>query len=368
MGNQPNIFKFATSELSQDAFICWLLSYGDVNHSQDEKLNKCAKEFVALLYNLKSSLAQIKPSDVETVEKPERQYCHTDVYFWAVINSKRVPFIIEDKTNTPPHSDQLSKYIEAIIEKDKIKKEDLIRIYYKTGYIFPKDEEEVKKGGYETLDYRKIHDFLQDCENYEIDNLIFESYKEYIKKDFYNHYENHKNLWQKDDYECFKHDFAQLEFMKKLSERCPKNIQYNYVGQERICNGKNRDGTPWTQLYFAEFKLLGEISENLFYRLDDKRKNPKTKKRGYYLSIRQYAEVKGNPEAKQKKLQKLKKYIEIFHKITKGTSLDFSNIRKDNSGHKESEVGTLFFDKDRHKPTAVLEQIGKIHEQFVKEI
>jgi len=365
MSGQPNIFKFATSELSQDAFICWLLSY--VNHPQDEKLNKCAKEFVALLYNLynsKRGLAQIKSGDVEKVENLKRQYCHTDVYFWAVINCKRVPFIIEDKTYTSHHSEQLKKNKEAVIKKDNINEKELVCIYYKTWYIFPEDEKAEKEYGYKIFDYKRIHIFLQ---NYKTDNLIFESYKEYIKE-IYDLCENYKNLWQKDDYECFKYDFAQLEFMKKLSERCPEKAPYNYVGQ--IYNDYNRGGTPWAQLYFAEFKdiLPGKISENLFYRLDNKRKSPETKKTEYYLSIKQYAKVKDNPEAKQKKLERLEKYREIFHKIAKGTSLDFSNVRKDRSGANESEIGALFFDKEKHKPTTVLEQIGKIHEQFAKEI
>jgi hypothetical protein len=30
----PNLFQFATKELSQDAFICWLLAWADENCKQ----------------------------------------------------------------------------------------------------------------------------------------------------------------------------------------------------------------------------------------------------------------------------------------------------------------------------------------------
>ena len=36
---EPNIFDFATSELSQDAFICYLLEFGK-NKYKDRKENK----------------------------------------------------------------------------------------------------------------------------------------------------------------------------------------------------------------------------------------------------------------------------------------------------------------------------------------
>ena len=38
--SRPNLFKFATSELSQDAFICWLLSSASPeNKEEDAKLH-----------------------------------------------------------------------------------------------------------------------------------------------------------------------------------------------------------------------------------------------------------------------------------------------------------------------------------------
>ena len=47
MTKTPNIFDFATSELSQDAFLCWLIAWADSSQIEnDETLNNCACAFV----------------------------------------------------------------------------------------------------------------------------------------------------------------------------------------------------------------------------------------------------------------------------------------------------------------------------------
>ena len=46
----PNIFDFATSELSQDAFLCWLIAWADSSQIvNDNSLNGCASTFVKRL-------------------------------------------------------------------------------------------------------------------------------------------------------------------------------------------------------------------------------------------------------------------------------------------------------------------------------
>ena len=45
--SKQNLFGYATSELSQDAFICWLLSYAiEGGASKDAALHGCAVEFL----------------------------------------------------------------------------------------------------------------------------------------------------------------------------------------------------------------------------------------------------------------------------------------------------------------------------------
>jgi hypothetical protein len=49
---QPNIFSFATSELSQDAFPCWFLSWANKNYvTTDKDLHQCALAFITKIFD-----------------------------------------------------------------------------------------------------------------------------------------------------------------------------------------------------------------------------------------------------------------------------------------------------------------------------
>lgn len=125
---RPNIFDIATKELNQDAFITWLLQFADDKYqSADQLLNKCGKTFITQLIQ-----KQI-PNFNEPITKVEagRQWENIDV--WAEINDKYL-IIIEDKTYTSHHSNQLQRYKENS-EKWCINNnyEKPICIYLKTG-------------------------------------------------------------------------------------------------------------------------------------------------------------------------------------------------------------------------------------------
>ena len=125
---KPNIFDIATKELSQDAFITWLLAFADNDNQQyDKELNLCAKEFVSML--IKKQIPNFN-EPILTVEAG-RQWKNIDV--WAEVNNKYL-IIIEDKTVTSEHSNQLERYKE-IAEKwcSENGYETPICIYLKTG-------------------------------------------------------------------------------------------------------------------------------------------------------------------------------------------------------------------------------------------
>jgi len=49
---KPNLFSYATSELSQDAFICWLLSWGAPEHKKsDFNLYECAISLITSFFD-----------------------------------------------------------------------------------------------------------------------------------------------------------------------------------------------------------------------------------------------------------------------------------------------------------------------------
>ncbi len=89
----------------------------------------------------------------------------------CIVNSI-YPIIIEDKTTTVEHSDQLTRYFEDIKNRaydlDKI-----IRIYFKT--YDQSDYDSIKEQGYEIFNRK---DLLQILNKYEIDNDIFNDFKD----------------------------------------------------------------------------------------------------------------------------------------------------------------------------------------------
>lgn len=128
MKRRPNLFDFATSELSQDAFLAWLLQWADKNYKEiDNSLNACAVSFVQELLEKDISFT------VETV-KSGRQWNNIDV--WALVNNKYF-LVIEDKKGTKEHSNQLNRYAE-------IAKKHYERLDIETKSVYFKMEEQGK--------------------------------------------------------------------------------------------------------------------------------------------------------------------------------------------------------------------------------
>ncbi len=146
--NRPNIFDFATSELSQDAFLCWLLSWAKPqNKPLDPYLHSCAVEFVSALLG-KECLTQ----DVIV----GRQYKNIDVY---VIIDNTYFVIIEDKKGTSEHTDQLKRYATEIEGDEKFGHFRKILVYFK---MEPQgDYNEINQANYEVFNRVKMLNILK---------------------------------------------------------------------------------------------------------------------------------------------------------------------------------------------------------------
>lgn len=125
---RPNIFDIATKELNQDAFITWLLQFADSKQSQtDDLLNTCGKKFVTEL--IKKQYSEFNDPIIKV--KAGRQWENIDV--WAEVNDKYL-IIIEDKTFTSHHSNQLERYKKSATDWCiKNNYENPVCIYLKTG-------------------------------------------------------------------------------------------------------------------------------------------------------------------------------------------------------------------------------------------
>ena len=89
---KPNIFDYATSELSQDAFFAYLMNWADPKYkSTDTNLNKLGEGFVKLLIHTKDKSFS-KVNNINVL----KQWNKIDI---AVEVNNKYFIIIEDKIN-----------------------------------------------------------------------------------------------------------------------------------------------------------------------------------------------------------------------------------------------------------------------------
>jgi len=128
----PNFFRFAKSELSQDAFIMWLLEWANPNPDYikaDSNLHKVAQDFVRLLLFPADSKEDLYISSV--TYKSQDNNIDVLALITDDVHDKKYTIIIEDKTDTTIHDDQLVRYTEDVMNRnDKL---ELHCVYFKTG-------------------------------------------------------------------------------------------------------------------------------------------------------------------------------------------------------------------------------------------
>lgn len=212
---KPNIFDIATKELNQDAFITWLLQFADNKYqSADLKLNNCGKAFVTQL--LQKQISNFN----EQINKVEagRQWENIDV--WAEINDKYL-IIIEDKTYTSQHSNQLARYKESA-EKwcTNNNYEKPICIYLKTGNESQSSLSHIEKQGFSIFSRLDFINLLNQFED--INNNIFTDFYERLTRMEQSNNEFENKLikdWNGNDWQGF------FQFLEKEIEL----VNWNYV-------------------------------------------------------------------------------------------------------------------------------------------
>lgn len=161
-----NIFYYATSELSQDAFICWLCSFA-FDDNTDTVLHNCAKQLLVMF------VPDLSGTDF-TLLKIERQVEHIDILLTLSVDGKCWKIIIEDKVFTREHNNQLMCYRTQIETKfpDCVVK----GVYYKTG--FQSDLSAVDEAKYTSISREQMLSFMAPYVS-QTANQIFLDYFEY---------------------------------------------------------------------------------------------------------------------------------------------------------------------------------------------
>lgn len=168
MNIKNNLFSYATSELSQDAFLCWLFSFAMKDADDEPKLKECAIDF------LRQFDDRINNEPVVWVSQtPQKQYKSIDILL--TVNDK-YKVIIEDKTYTNEHNNQLQRYYDTI--KKDFPDYATIGVFFKTG--FQSDLSTIFESNYLFFGRERIINTLEKYVD-KTSNIILISYYETIK-------------------------------------------------------------------------------------------------------------------------------------------------------------------------------------------
>lgn len=297
-----NLFQYATKELSQDAFLCWSINW--INYP-GHPLCAYGKAMLDLFLGDKK-LQQYY--DVKIC----RQYKKIDVLvLFRDVAGKSYALIIEDKTNTSEHGNQMERYKEELLPAIKNDKDETIKQY---------EDPEILLSYVKTAEYIKADDAI--CRNNEIVKLtrsdILSLIEPYIEKSeiLFDYYTNLKAL--DDAYaetdeaflnynynEALRYSHMQWRYIKEsFSEENEKGIlelpcdMSLPKGLDPIEQGTSF-GTPYTWYWFLEFSRNTKEEERLKfgrylgYRID-------TDDEGTFISLRMYCRYdKADENAKE---------------------------------------------------------------------
>lgn len=326
-----NLFAFATSELSQDAFFCWALDC--LNLDEDSPLYGLGRSFWSLLSGRRNDdLPKIKGVVIR------RQFKHMDVLALVVYSNQKVDaLVIEDKVYTSEHDDQIQKYLTelgnllvSLLKEDGRNKdieEDLKKIvrneytlkecrfncfvaYVKTGFFSDADWATVKrerKLSEEAIPVLAVEeaipvlavsaeDLVKAVDTYVHDSELVSMYSAYLHEEFL----DKANL-----YERALTEGTDLETLLKTTEVVPYYfLRILFDGEtalgighrmweprtggdgSRVINSShNIGGGRWSHIKFwrRPFEWGDETHPYLFWRID-------TDGNGLYLALRYYDE------------------------------------------------------------------------------
>jgi hypothetical protein len=148
---RPNLFRFATSELSQDALLCWLAQWSDPAAAEhDPLLHELGCSFLKLIFEQRGLECPYPISSL----KIKKQHHNIDV---LVIIDDAIAICLEDKAGSVEHSDQLRRYA-AALKADGFSDDRILPVYVQTGE--QSSYRSATDAGYRLIDRRQLIELL----------------------------------------------------------------------------------------------------------------------------------------------------------------------------------------------------------------
>ncbi|MBQ7244627.1 MAG: hypothetical protein IJS52_10575 [Bacilli bacterium] len=161
-----NLFDFATKELSQDAFLRWVLC-----HCEDKDLSKLSCDFIGFLTG--NCLVLQRDDISRVVARPQVEDLDIIIQIYTK-DSKSYLIAIEDKTDSKEHN-QLKRYNQVIAQRYPLVN-CVFRCYYKTEAISKAERDRVIQASWTIVEYSDIVNFWK--QHVYHDNLIVRQYSQ----------------------------------------------------------------------------------------------------------------------------------------------------------------------------------------------
>ena len=288
-----NLFNFATSELSQDAFFCWSLNWLAVKEDTDDPYYKYGKAMLDLFLgdNKKEEYTDVlikkqfvvefrrdeNNNPIDTTSRKKSKGI-IDILALFKFEGKTHALIIEDKTYTSEHSNQIAMYKnnlsptlkksnDAEIEPYKdLPSENIYTAYVKTGLMYNNDFLIKNNGtslvGIENL-ITVISNHTTTCKS-----SIINDYIAYLESIIINYKNIAKNIdaGNYDDtlsYEYGRYYFLDSIFNEIVEEDLKKDLP--------MFADSNNGGDPWTHYTFwnnPKWDTTEKSRPCLFWRVD----------------------------------------------------------------------------------------------------
>lgn len=215
---EPNLFNYATSELSQDAFLLWFLEWSKPENAvYDKMVHETSQKFLRHLIN------QPESYEISAVEC-RKQWNNIDV---LVLVNDSIVLIIEDKVFTKEHGNQIERYRTMVNSCFSEKEMDVRTVYLKTGNeSIHKLHEKTANQGIKIIRRKDMLSFL---DNTGSDNIILRDFVLRLRN-----MERETNAFMNRTFDEWRwNSFAWQGFYMMLEERFLPDAHWDYVSNPK---------------------------------------------------------------------------------------------------------------------------------------
>ena len=340
----PNIFRFAPSELSQDAMFIWLARCAAEG---DAALRRLGNAFVQFL--LKAGYGTVFDTNDSSVPYPGSsvvskfvhgpgKHRNMDVYFAAEMSDgTKVSVVIEDKTHTTDHSGQLRRYRDTV-KNDNIEEDYTKLVYLKTGMPFDDERALVGDQGYSFAGVGDLKVFLTEEPAASCGSDLVQQYQEWI-------IEKHQEMTLAERVWNMAYGPIQDRFLAKLQKRVEDSTD------TKFSKNRNRGGGA-----FSKLTIRHEHSKSwqMFWRIDPARP----------LCLRFYRW--GN---KQDNAVLVKDYKPLFEEAVVQAGLTLATRKRLRPASWEPTIGGINWPPEANRSQEMesfLDRVAQVHRRFLE--